>query len=453
MDAPKKKRRIPPLVAITAAVLVVAIWFIGRKAVIEPAAKDLKPSRRPIASMKISPHVPAPDLAADMAAGPGAAPAEKAAPKAAAPKKDPKEAAAKEAAKDAGAPDAKDAKKDEPASGGGDNAETVAMLKALLEKVKEEPKDAFTEDPVDYAVAGPDGGVPIHPEGAWKSPYAHPHYGTPANVRVGMLLANVREYDVQKGTFEADFFITLTSDKRMPPVDLIFTNGKMDNKEVMADKPTFKMYRFLGTFSSPADLHDYPFDVQSLTIEVEDDDNGIDQIRLMPDEEHTNLDINFEVPGWETAYTEARVNTHNFPDRFDHDDLYYTRYQFVLGLRRYGTSAVFTVFVPAFVIVLISMTGLWITRDELEVRTNSTTPMLAAAVLFHYSLIQSLPATAYLTRADKLMLAVYVILGIHMLGSLLFFFFEDEHEQKIFLWARRIGIPITFIILAMGVLL
>jgi hypothetical protein len=227
----------------------------------------------------------------------------------------------------------------------------------------------------------------------------------------------------------------------------------MDSKEVMADKPTWKMYRFLGTFSSPADLHDFPFDTQNLVIEVEDDDNGIDQIRLEPDQEHTNLDIGFDVPGWETSYTQARVNVHNFPDRFDNDDLYYSRYQFVLGLRRYGTSAVFTVFVPAFVIVLISLSGLWITRDELEVRSNATTPMLAAAVLFHYALIQNLPATAYLTRADKLMLSVYVILGVHMLASLFWFFFHEKHTDAIYRWARLIGVPLTLVILAMGVFL
>ena len=316
----------------------------------------------------------------------------------------------------------------------------------------DEPKDIYNEDPVDYAVAT-DGGVPIHAEGRFRSPYAHPKFGKPAQVRVGVLLSNVREYDIQKGTFEADFFLTLTSDTPMPGMDLIFTNGKSDMKEIMADKPTFKMYRFIGTFSSPADLHDYPFDTQELTVEVEDDDNGVDQVELIADQEHTNLDINFEVPGWETAFTKARVFVHNFPDRFDNDDLYYSRYQFTLGLRRYGTSAVFTVFVPAIVIVLISLTGLWITRDELEVRSNATTPMLAAAVLFHYALIQSLPATPYLTRADKLMLSVYVILGLHMLASLFWFFFDEKHTDKIFKLARSIGVPVTFAILACGMFL
>jgi len=435
MEPTRKKRKVPPFIFLFAIVLLAALGFVARKAILDPpiVSDRSAPSRSPM-KMKLMAK---------------RAEAEATAPKAddatmtvtsnaGAPKAKPKEE------KDAGPPPAPPEEKKEF------DPETMKAFKALLEKVgAEEKKDVFTEDPVDYAVAGPDGGVPIH-EGTWKSPFAHPKYGTPANIKVGMLLANVRNYDIQHGTFEADFFLTLTSDKHMPPMDLIFTNGKMDAKEEMANKPTFKMYRFLGTFSSPADLHLYPFDTQELVIEVEDDDNGIDQIHLIPDEEHTNLDIGFDVPGWETAYIQARINTHNFPDRMENDDLYYARYQFVLGLRRFATSAVFTVFVPALVIVLISLTGLWITRDELEVRSNATTPMLAAAVLFHYALIQSLPATAYLTRADKLMLSVYVILGLHMFGSLLWFFFDEKHTDVIFKWVRIVGIPLTFAILAGG---
>jgi len=405
----KRPRRISGLMFLCLGVMLLGFWFCARKVGAQPPPRD-KPTGGPVVKVKIDPK----SLAKGADAG--------------------------AAALDAGlgpvdekkADDKKDDKKG---------------------KKDDEPKDIYNEDPVDYAVDNADGGVPTHPDGRFRSPYAHPKYGKAAVVRVGMLLANVREYDIQKGTFEADFFLTLTSDKHLPPVDLIFTNGKIDNKEVMVDKPFFKMYRFIGTLSSPADLHDYPFDTQELTIEIEDDDNGIDQIVLVPDLEHTNLDINFEVPGWETSFTKARVNTHNFPDRFDNDDMYYTRYQFTLGLRRYGTSAIFTVFVPACVIVLISMTGLWITRDELEVRTNSTTPMLAAAVLFHFALMQALPATPYLTRADKLMMSVYLILGLHMVISLMWFFFEEKHTDRIFTIGKYAGVPMTLAMLAAGILL
>ena len=81
----------------------------------------------------------------------------------------------------------------------------------------------------------------------------------------------------------AHFFVSLTSDKPMPKIDLKPTNGKVEEKELLADLPTFKMWKMSGTFHVKPDLHSYPFDTQDLTIELEDDSNGQDILRLRSD--------------------------------------------------------------------------------------------------------------------------------------------------------------------------
>ena len=168
----------------------------------------------------------------------------------------------------------------------------------------------------------------------------------------------------------------------------------------------------------------------------------------MPDRTHTHLENGFQVIGWDVAYVEARTLVHDFPDRFDNDDLYYGRYIFRLGIERYGTSAFFTVFVPAFVIVLISLMGMWVTPDEMEVRSNAGAPMLAAAVLFHFALMQQLPAVSYLTRADKLMIGVYLSLFLNMLSTWWFFIVDEETKDKVFKRARVLVPVVTVIVMA-----
>jgi hypothetical protein len=294
------------------------------------------------------------------------------------------------------------------------------------------------------------GGVVPHAEGRFRSPFARPDAGPPVPVRVGLVLANLRDYAILDGSFEADFYLSYTSDTPMPALELAFTNGKADLAETLRDEPTFKLYHFIGTFFSVPDLRDFPFDTQQLTIEIEDNEIGVDRLLLTADQSHTHLDTGFEVAGWQTAFLRGRVVTHNFPDRFDHDDLYYQRYEFGIGLRRFGLSAVFTVYVPAIVIVMISLSGLWLPKSQLEVRSNATTPMLAAAVLFHFALMQELPATPYLTRADKLMMAVYAILALHMLLSWLWFAMAERHTERIFWFGKRVGVPLTFAILVAG---
>jgi hypothetical protein len=304
--------------------------------------------------------------------------------------------------------------------------------------------------PIARAVTGPGGGVPVQQGGTFRSPFSDPTAKSPANVRFGTLLNDVRKFDIREGTFEADFFLSLTSDRPMQPVNLTFTNGAESRKDVLADTPTFKLFRYTGTFNANVDLRQYPFDTQELTIEVEDSAAGVDRLRILPDSDHTHVDVGFEVPGWEVEYIKARTLNHYYPDRFDNDDLYYARYKVALGIRRFATSAAFTVFVPALVIVLISLSGMWLPRSEFDVRVNSAAPMLAAAVLFHFALTQALPATAYLTRADKVMLAVYACLILNMTATMLWFVFDERHEERIFRWGRMFVPPTCAVIMAIG---
>lgn len=289
------------------------------------------------------------------------------------------------------------------------------------------------------------GAVPIHREGRYRSAFAHPRFGPPARARVGLVLNSVRNYDIHTGSFAADFFLSLTADRPMPPLHLTFANGHDVDEQELASTPTFRLYRYRGEFTSTVDLRHYPFDAQDLTIEVEDLRAGVDQVLFEPDQQRTSLDEGFSFVGWNVASIAARAYRHLYPPRFDRDDLYVSRYKFVLGIQRFGTSAAFNVYVPAFIIVLISLMGLFMDYGHMEVRTNSCTPMMAAAVLFHYSLLQSVPATGYLTRADKLMLGVYLSLLLNMLSTWAFFLVSKEHHEDVFRLGRLL-VPIATVI-------
>jgi hypothetical protein len=311
---------------------------------------------------------------------------------------------------------------------------------------------AAEEEPVDRAIA-PDGGVPFHPAGtAYRSPFAKPDAGPPVRIKVGMLLNSIDDYDIRTGRYTADFFLSLTSELPMPEVRLAFPNGKVEDKEVISDKPTFKLYRLTGNFKSPPNLRKYPFDSQELKILIEDDFRGVDQIRFVVDKERTQLARGFRALGWQVAYVEARSLSQSYPDRFEGDDLHYGRYVFAIKLERYATSAAFKVFVPAFVIVIIALLGMWVPPNEMEVRSNAGAPMLAGAVLFHFALMQELPSTSYLTRADKLMLGVYVSLSLGMLSTWWMFLVKEQNMDRVFTIARVFVPVLTAAVMAIACL-
>lgn len=307
------------------------------------------------------------------------------------------------------------------------------------------PSAAPQPEPIDLAIA-PNGGVPHHPSGTpYRSPFAKPNADKPVRIKVGMLLNSVDDYDVQTGTFFADFFLSLTSDTPMPEVRPQFPNGKVDATTLIADKPTFKLMRLSGQFKSPADLRKYPYDSQELKILIDDDTRGVDQMRFVVDRERTKTARGFRAVGWQVAFVEARSISQTYPDRFEGDDLFYGRYVFTLGLNRFAASAVFKVYVPALVIVLIALLGMWVPPDHMEVRSNAGAPMLAGAVLFHFSLMQELPATSYLTRADKLMLGVYASLLLGMLSTWAMFLVDESKMVNVFRIARM-AVPIATVV-------
>jgi hypothetical protein len=295
------------------------------------------------------------------------------------------------------------------------------------------------------------GKVPIHRDGKFRSPLANPTSGGPATVKVGLVISEIRDYQITDGSFSADFFLSLTADKLLPKLHPVFTNGHEINCSNLIDVETFRFYRCTGTFTSAVDLRNYPFDTQYLDINLEDAVYGVDTVIFVSDPRRTSLDATFRLSGYGVASVGAAAFKHQYPSRFDRDDLYVSRYKFTLGLDRFAQSAAFSVYVPAFIIVLISLIGLWVPPDELEVRSAAGAPMLAAAVLFHYSLIQSLPATGYLTHADKLMLGVYVSLLLNMATTWVFLIVDEDRLTFWFKFFRAWTPPATAAVMAASV--
>lgn len=373
-----------------------------------------------------------------------------AAPKDPAPAKDAPKEKPKAKAKEDKKPKAEEGPADAGAPAGDGGTDTAGAPAAPLDPDAGFLDYAVTQTEADFpADMSPEeknalgtGKVPIHREGDYRSPLAHPRFGGPTTTKVGLVISEVRDFSIQDGSFEADFFLSLTGDKDLPILDLVFPNGHEVEDTLLVDTPTFKLYRCTGKFTTAIDLRKYPFDTQMLRIEVEDAKAGVDQLLFQADSTHTSLSESFRIASFGVASVGGHAFKHRYPSRFDRDDLYVSKYEFTLGLDRFATSAAFSVFVPAFIIVLISLTGLWVPPSELEVRSNAGAPMLAAAVLFHYSLIQELPATGYLTRADKLMLGVYVSLLLNMASTWVFMLVDEERIDDIFKTART-WVPIA----------
>jgi len=62
-------------------------------------------------------------------------------------------------------------------------------------------------------------------------------------VRAGLYLLNVGRFEIATGTYTADFYLTLRSDRDMGDPRFEFMNGRAATMDVLDDTPTYKQYR------------------------------------------------------------------------------------------------------------------------------------------------------------------------------------------------------------------
>ena len=204
---------------------------------------------------------------------------------------------------------------------------------AVLQTDDDFPKDISEEEKNNIGT----GKVPIHREGAYRSPLAHPRFGGPATVKVGLVIREIREFNIQTGGFEADFFLSLTADKEMPNLTLVFTNGHEVTLTPLADTPTFKLFSVTGKFTTGIDLRKYPYDTQELDHPARGPEGGHRPADL-PAGQGPDL-ARLVVPPLELRRVRHGRDAykHMYPARFDRDDLYVSRYKFTLTVDRFAT--------------------------------------------------------------------------------------------------------------------
>lgn len=66
-------------------------------------------------------------------------------------------------------------------------------------------------------------------------------------------------------------------------------------------------------------------------------------------------------------------------------------------------------------------------------------------MLFHFGLMQELLATSYLSRADKLMMGVYLCLALGMVSTWWMFLVQEGNVEKVFRIAR-VAVPVLSVV-------
>jgi len=252
------------------------------------------------------------------------------------------------------------------------------------------------------------------------------HASTGNNVLVGVYALDVGQIDLRTGSYTMDFYLSMrcaTVDCNIGPFD--FMNGAASSLELEENTTSEKVWRVQADLYENLDLHQYPFDSHALTIQIESQSLTKENLTYLPDPRYSGIDSTIVVVGWSISGWSQSVVDHYY-------QVYnqtYSRYIFSLNLSREPTSAI-QLFIPVILLTFIALLAMFMYGDVSSVFENRillTASLLVAAVLLQLGLDSSLPPLGYLTFADWILIATYLVLGAGLVSSITILHY---HHQK-----------------------
>ncbi len=251
-------------------------------------------------------------------------------------------------------------------------------------------------------------------------------FAEPTKVHVGVYVLNLGRFELATGAYTVDFYLSLRADRPTVMDEFEFMNGRAASVDRLIDTPTEKFFRIQANLSQNLDLRRYPFDEHLLTIEIEDKRRPVEELVYVVDEKACGVDPAVIVVGWKLVGWEARVVSHEY-------EIYgekYSRFVFGLRIQRVTLNAVIKSFLPIACMVLVGFLSLLLTPDKVTTRLSLNISTLLGAVMFHVNLTSSIPPVGYLTLADRVMIATYVILALILLSGVLILRWSEREEKK-----------------------
>jgi hypothetical protein len=276
--------------------------------------------------------------------------------------------------------------------------------------------------------------------------------GQPIEVKVGVYVLTLGDLDMATGNYTMDFFLSFSCDQKCNPDSFDIMNGEVSKHEDQTSDDlggTFRAYRVSASLITNLDVRDYPFDEHDLIIEMEDKLNNTDKLRYVVDEKASGVDSSAVVSGWQIKGTpgwKAEVVDHYYPIY----DSSYSRYRFYVTIYHPWQSSFLKGLFAPIVIVIVGLLSVLMKAEKISDRLALTTSSLVGAILYHLSVISSIPPVGYLTYMDKFMLANYFVIAAALAVTVAMMVYQDNNfparAEKLNNWTRGL-IPLAWVIL------
>jgi hypothetical protein len=166
--------------------------------------------------------------------------------------------------------------------------------------------------------------------------------------------------------------------------------------------------RYRGELSTPLRHEDFPMDSQELEILIGSLRYGPEEVELVVDEARTGRREWLSITGWEVGQGRAEITT----EYVEVQDRRLARMDFRIPVQRHASFFFIKVIIPLCLIVLMAWLVLWIDPSAMGPQIGIPTSAVFALIIFLQRSAGLLPRIDYLTRLDRFILGVLVLVFV-----------------------------------------
>lgn len=316
-----------------------------------------------------------------------------------------------------------------------------------------------------------------------KIPLSPPNpEGEPTPVEVAIFIIDIDSIDSVDQAFEANVFIILKwNDPRIasvakgnqkysldeiwnPSVLIANESGNVrktfsETVEVDADGSVIYRQRYVGTFSQPLNLRDFPFDSHSFAIQLVAQGLEKGDIQFLPYSQQEELVMkggvgiskNISLPDWTITEYKTKLFTYEVaPSR------HIPGYEFQFTASRDSWHYIWKVILPLVLIVGMSCTVFWIHPSHSAPQISVAVTSMLTLIANRFNIDLLVPKVEYMTRLDKFILSATILVFLALVQAIVTGRLYANNKITISLnidrWCRII-FPVAFLLTILTTLL
>ena len=185
--------------------------------------------------------------------------------------------------------------------------------------------------------------------------------------------------------------------------------------------------RFHAQLASTFELQLFPFDRQTLQIQVETYGWDEQQVRFRPDRASIGFFEGFEIPEWHVLDVRSRVDS----VKRVRDETPISRFVLEIDVQRRSGFYLWKVMLPMVLIVMLSWSVFWMQGERMAVRVPLSATCVLTIVAFQFVVSESLPRVAYLTLLDAITIFSFALITLTALQSMVVTRGLAEHDMRL----------------------